>query len=182
MFHVEHTKPMRITWLVIVFGLLSLTACRQLDEHPELKDPIYADLRTKPDAFREKAKGQREKIADLKKDLAKMEPRDPNRKRTIKEIYDLERGLVFIDQEAEYYDVRAQQRLDYVRKAYLEAFNAGKDWPDPAEFEEYQKRKRLREAPRNWEARVPKLTRYLPSPTPSAKDKPKEEAKPAHGE
>ena len=144
---------MRITWVVIVFGLTLLTACRQPDANPELRDPIYADMFNKPDAYATKAKEQKEKIADLKKDLSKMEPRDPARKRTQKEIYDLERGLVAIEQEAKYYEIRLEQRRKYARKAYMEAFNAGKDWPEPAEFEEYQKRKRLRETPRSWEAR-----------------------------
>jgi hypothetical protein len=176
MFHVEHTKPMRITSLVIVCGLLILAGCKQADPNPELHDPIFIDLKAKPEAFKQKAEEQKKKIEELKKKVAGMTPRDPDQKRSKIQIYDMERALVNIEQTATYYDIRVQQRLEFDRKAYAEAFNAGKEWPDPAEFEEYQSVKKLRESPRDWDKHIPKLTKYLP-PSPDKKEKPKEAAK-----
>ncbi len=169
---------MRITWVVIFSGLLLLTSCKQPDKNPELKDPIYLELAGKGPALLGKAEEQKKKIGEMKEELAEMPPRDPNRKRTQKQIFDMERGLVFILQDAKYFEVRAVQRLNFARKEYLDAFNAGKEWPDPAEYAEYQKRKALKEGPRSWEAKVPRLTRHLP-PKPDEKAKPKEAPKPA---
>ncbi|HVK60828.1 MAG TPA: hypothetical protein VM432_04725 [Bdellovibrionales bacterium] len=91
----------------------------------------------------------------------------------------MERGLVFLRQEAEYYKVRAEQRLIFARREYLKAFNEGREWPDPAEYEEYQKMKKLREGSRRWEDRIPKLTRHQPKKDDPAQKK--AESKPAAG-
>lgn len=55
------------------------------------------------------------------------------------------------------------------RRAYLEAFAAGREWPDPAEYSDYLVNMRLHEVSLNWNARVPKLQDRLPAAKAPAK-------------
>lgn len=149
-------------------------------ENPELIDPIYSDLMSLSAAATAKAEAQKKKIAELEESMKGMADRDPDLKRTRHEKSNLERGLIQIEQDAEYFEIRAQQRRLYDKEAYLKAFRAEKPWPDPAEFEEYQEQKKLRAASRDWSERVPKLQGYN-KPDPNAKPAKKAEPKPEGG-
>lgn len=159
-----------LTTLCAVTICLLISGCKKPNPNPELLDPIYSDLMGTQTAFAAKVEAQKKKIADLSAEIAELPPADPSTKRTIREKYNLERGLVQLEQEALYYEVRAKQRLEYARKTYLAAFHKGETWPDPAEYEEYKARLKLKTAPRNWDERVPKTTRYSKQePTPPPK-------------
>lgn len=149
----------KLTILVLIVASC-LVSCRSKNPQPETLDPIYADLVATSAGLNSKAEAQRKKIEDLKMSLEKMPPRDPARKRTTKEMYDLERGLVQMEQQAKYFEIRAEQRKEYAKRAYDQAFDEGKDWPDPQELADYKEFQRVKHAPRNWEDRVPKMTRY----------------------
>lgn len=157
--------------ILLLFVAITVVSCRSRNPNPETLDPIYADLNSNATALRTKSDAQQKKIEELEATLEKMAPRDPARKRTSKEMYDLKRGLVQMEQQAKYFEVRAEQRKAYARKAYDRAFDEGRDWPDPKEFAEYKEFNRLKFAPRNWEERVPKTTRYnRQDPTPIPKE------------
>ncbi|RYZ70332.1 MAG: hypothetical protein EOP05_13465 [Proteobacteria bacterium] len=158
--------------------LSTLSGCKPKPiDNPEAIDPIYADLNALNAAATAKAEAQKKKIAELDEEVSKLSGRDPDLKRTLHEKGNLERGLKQIEQDALYFEVRATQRRQYDKEAYLKAFREGKPWPDPAEFKEYEEQKKLRAASRDWSERVPKLTGYN-KPDPNAKPAKKAEAKP----
>ncbi len=160
----------RLTILVFIV-MFCLAGCRSRNATPELLDPIFADLNASAAALNAKIEAQEKKIVDVELNLEKMASRDPARKRSIKEMYDLKRGLLQMKQQASYFEIRAGQRKAYARKAYDQAFDEGRDWPDPQEFVAYKEFQRVKHAPRNWEDRVPKTTRYNrqePTPPPKA--------------
>jgi hypothetical protein len=132
-----------------------MTSCKQADEHPENLDPIYADLNAQAAGLKGKAEAQKKQIEELKIKVGKYEPRDPEAKRTAHEMENLERGLLQIEQEAQYFEIRADKRRIYDKEAYLKAFRADEAWPPADEFKEYQKTKKLKHASRDWSKSVP---------------------------
>ena len=167
--------------LLLIATFLIVTGCKPKPiENPETIDPIYSDLNALSAAATAKAEAQKKKIAELEESLKGMTDRDPDLKRTRHEKSNLERGLIQIEQDAQYFEIRANQRRLYDKEAYLKAFREGKPWPDPSEFEDYQEQKRLRAANRDWSERVPKLKGYN-KPDPNAKPDKKAESKPEGG-
>lgn len=156
-----------------------LTSCKKPIEHPETLDPIYADLTAQAAGFRGKAEAQKKKIEGLRAKLEKYQPRDPEAKRTAHEKENLERGLLQIEQEAQYFEIRAEQRRIYDKESYMKAFKADLPWPPPAEFKEYEEAKKLRNASRDWSKSVPVDTSHN-KPAPEGKKK-KEEKKEGGG-
>ena len=170
----------KLTILLLIVASC-LVSCRSKNEQPWTLDPIYADLVATSAGLASKSEAQQKKIEDLKMNLEKMAPRDPARKRTTKEMYDLERGLVQMEQQAKYFEIRAEQRKEYAKKAYDQAFDEGKDWPDPQELADYKEFQKVKHAPRNWEDRVPKMTRYNHQEAVPAKEEKKEGGGEGHG-
>lgn len=146
-------------------------------DNPESLDPIYADLVATSAAATAKAEGQKKKITELEEEISKLSGRDPDLRRTMHEKSNLERGLKQIEQDILYFEVRATQRRQYDKEAYLKAFRDEKPWPDPDEFTKYQEQKKLKHASRDWSERVPKLTGYN-KPDPNAKPAKPAEKKP----
>ena len=144
-------------------------------EHPESVDPIYADLVNQSAGLHGKAESQKKKIADLDAQINKLEPRNPDLKRTMHEKENLQRGLLQIEQDSQYFEIRAEQRRLYDKAAYETAFKNDDPWPVPGEFSEYMESKKLRNGSRNWEDKVPKATQY--SKAAPEKKKKKEEKK-----
>ena len=179
MFYVEHSfaKLYRVISinLVILLCVVTLAGCKKAILNPETIDPIYADLLAQAAGIHSKAESQKKKIEELRVQIEKLSPRDPALKHTEHERENLERGLVQIEQDATYYEIRAEQRRLYDKQSYEKAFKADLDWPSPAEFSEYKESKRLRNSSRNWEDKVPKSTQYN-KPVPEKKKK-KEEKK-----
>jgi len=105
--------------------------------------------------FQGKAEAQKKKIEDLEAKIAKYEPRDPEAKRTEHEKENLERGLIQIEQEAKYFEIRAEQRRLYDKDSYMKAFKADLPWPPAEDFKVYEENKKLKTAPRDWDKTVP---------------------------
>jgi hypothetical protein len=167
--------------LTLSLGLiLGLLGCKEADPSPELRDPIYKDFEESIKVIEGAATSQEKKIAEAKTEYGKMGERDPFRKRQFAEIFRLERQLVDLRQQALYFRVRLEQRKAYARAEYTKAFNADKPWPDPKEWERYKISKDLIHASRNWEDRVPKLTRSFP-PAAAGEKEGKKESKAEEG-
>lgn len=140
-----------------VFTILSLSACSKEDPQPEIRDPIYNELAAKSKALDEEVKSLKEKLANLEIDLEKAEPNSISKKDVEKDLRKHKKMLQAAQQSLTYYKIRAERRKLVDKLTYKEAYAAGKEWPDPKEFEQYQTSLRLREANRNWSARVPRL-------------------------
>jgi len=81
-----------------------------------------------------------------------------------KKITDNSKKIIQYRQMTTYYRIRSQRRKVEGRRSYRIAFEKGQDWPNPKEYQSYLVNKRLREASRNWSARVPKMVdRYTSS-------------------
>jgi hypothetical protein len=146
-------------WIVLMLtGLLS--GCSRPNPTPELKDPIYLDLVKRGAVASAASELAKEELKTLKSDLETLPPRDSNRRKLQQDLTRKETHLMVADQEALYFEIRAQQRKDFARTEYLESFNAGKPWPVPEDFEAYKAQRRLQDAPREWQSRLKKSDRY----------------------
>lgn len=147
--------------LVVIFILTSfISGCSRPNPTPEKLDPIYLDLMSRSSVAKAAAETTKEEILQLREDLAALPARDPSRRKYQQDISKKETQLMVADQEALYFEIRAEQRREYARKAYLEAFNRGEKWPDPKDFEAYKLQRRLEDAPREWNSRLQKTERY----------------------
>lgn len=147
--------------LIAIFLLTSIiSGCSRPNPNPEKIDPIYQDLVGRSNLAKAAAETAKEDIKKLKEDLQMLPPRDPSRRKLQQDLSKKETHLLVADQEALYFEIRAEQRKEYARRAYLEAFNRGEKWPNPKDFETYKLQRNLEDAPREWNARLQKTDRY----------------------
>ncbi len=132
-----------------------LPGCKKAEEHPENIDPIYSDLAAQAAGIQSKVEGQKKKIEELRSKSSKLGPRDPEAKSAVRDIENLDRGLLLMQQDAQYFAIRAEQRRLYDKESYLKAFNAGQPWPIPGELQDYRELKKLRNTSRDWDKNVP---------------------------
>lgn len=143
--------------------MVLLAGCSKEDPNPQLRDPIFQDLEKRANEH-QKAKDEAEKqLLDLKTKLAKAEPNTLGKRDIEKDIRKNEHLALESSQWALYYKIRTERRRIVDKLAYGEALANKKPWPDPNEYSEYLVNRRLVEANRNWNARVPKLQSRLPS-------------------
>lgn len=142
-----------------------IVGCRSEDPNPELRDPIYQDLK-KEAAATEKAYEDAKKAKEAAY-LAMVEA--PARTIELKDAEkDYWKAVKLVDSLAtasKYLSIRAERRRIEARVSYQRAFIAKKEgeWPDKDEYSGYLTNRRLREAPLNWNKRVPKLQDRIPS-------------------
>lgn len=156
--------------------LLSL-GCNRPEPNPELKDPIYGDLKKRWEDEAKAAEEQTKKVEELEKQIEKLEPHTVELKTARRDLVKAQDLKRIHAQNQKFYEIRMQQRLHQDHMTYRKAFEKGELWPDPKEYQAFQVNQRLREAPLNWELRVPRMTeRYLdPRKLASTKkEKPKE--------
>jgi hypothetical protein len=168
--------------LVLIFVLTSfISGCSRPNPTPEKVDPIYLDLIGRSSVAKAAAETTKEEIIKLREDLAALPARDPSRRKLQQDLSKKETQMMVADQEALYFEIRAQQRMAYARKAYLEAFDRGEKWPDPKDFEAYKLQRRLEDAPREWNARLQKTERYNRKSEKELRDELDAKLKPAKG-
>ena len=138
-----------------------LFGCKKPIENPHLIDPIYKDLEARYKETEAAAEKEEGTLAELKGQTEELEPRDVKIRINTREIYAREKMLRSLKQQQLYYQIRMEQRKKFAQEDYKRAFDADKPWPDPQEFKDYVEVKKLQAANRNWDSRVPKLTRHL---------------------
>jgi hypothetical protein len=154
--------------------LVGASKCEKPEPNPEGRDPIYQDLAALQKSTEGDLATESKKLDDLDKEIGAMKTRDSAKLHAMGVRSSMEKRILQMKQMAQYYEIRATERKAYDEKDYLEAFNAERAWPDPATVAEYQARKKLRNASRNWEDHVPKSTRYMAKPTGDKKAEKKE--------
>lgn len=102
-----------------------------------------------------KLEAERQKIAIHEFLLLKGNQRDQIKAR---------RTLNALEQQLTYLRIRHNQRLEFVRRNSEEAFALGQELDTTSEWETAQKVRRLQSIQRDWDARVPKSTRYSRTP------------------
>lgn len=149
----------RVFKCLVILSILMLTlGCNRPDPNPELKDPIYKDLKSEYSKYQKYVEDEQKKLDEAMLEMEKIEPRSLDRRAKTMEIRSFKKNILEYTQKAEYFRIKMELRRVYGRKAYRIAFQKGEDWPDPSEFKAYETNKRLQEAPRNWSHRVPKST------------------------
>jgi hypothetical protein len=176
---------------ILCLLLIALTSlgCKREDPNPELRDPIYNDLLSERAMHTKMKEEIIKKIEVAEKELAKTRPRTMERKNAANDLEKLEHKLIKSNEMIEYYDIRAKLRYTDVRRSYKQAFLSGDEWPNPEEHKAYLVNKRLLNASRMWDDRVPK-SRMQQVDRPNAEkkedatgsEKSKESGKEAHAE
>ena len=159
----EHSTIRIKLFLCIVFALGSLTACKKELENPELLDPIYQDLLSEKKNLEKSLMDEQKNLADLLLASKTIKPRSIERKVSIKEIKKARGQVDSMQNILKYAEIRAERRRVESRRSYRIAFSKSQDWPNREEFEAYKTSKRLKSAPLNWNARVPKLHARSPN-------------------
>ena len=155
----EHFKAGKFRFLIKAWiGVICLSilwGCRSPEEHPENLDPIFSDFTAQSAGIQAKAEAQKKKIEELSAKLKKYGARDPDAKSTLREKENLERGVVLMEQDVQYFSIRADQRRLYDKESYMKAFSANQPWPPAEDAADYKESKKLRNASRDWEKTVP---------------------------
>lgn len=159
--------------------LFTLVGCKEPVPNPELRDPIYADLKAQLAATTTDLEAQKKTLADLKASLPKLDVLSIELRQARRQIAHASKRVSELEQMKMYYEIRMEQRKAFDERDYMRAFEKDLPWPDPDEFARYKEVKSLRTASRNWDDRVPKMTRNLKA-QPGA-SKPKQEKKAEHG-
>ncbi|MCB0390945.1 MAG: hypothetical protein KDD58_06635 [Bdellovibrionales bacterium] len=143
--------------LILLIVFLTLMGCKKELPNPENLDPIYKDLLSEKKQIEKLLKDEYSNLENLKLEKDKIKPRSLERKISIKEIRKSKEQIAELKQKLKYFEIRTERRRVEARKSYKIAFKNEKEWPDKKEYEIYLVNKRLRNAPMNWNYRVPKL-------------------------
>lgn len=139
--------------LILLILALFLGACEKMDPNPELRDPIFRDLKDQL-AMTEKMKQDEEKqLLEHQKNLKAVVPQTGQIKFAQKRIFDSQNKLTRYEQQIKYWKIRIIERKNHTRERYAQAFHKKEEWPVPTEFIQYQSEKRLREAKLSWDVK-----------------------------
>lgn len=152
----------KFTWFFILLVLFS-AGCTSHDPNPELKDPIYLDLKNIVGDLASDVAIHKATIDDETKNKDLAEPRSKDLALTRNRLREAEQRLKKAEQALNYYEIKVERRRLEARLAYEKAHQKGESWPDPAEFQAYQTNKELKSANQQWSARVPKLQERIES-------------------
>lgn len=161
---------------LFLFLFAGLSGCKKPIPDPEALDPIYRDLKGLADS---KKKEWEESIKAKEAALKALEKEKPNtlEKKLAQRDYDKANSKIAqLEQEAHYFEIRAQRRRVEDKVNYMEAFKNDKPWPPPDEYPAWLVNRKLAEAPRTWGTDLPKLYNNGAGPKKPAK-KPEGEAK-----
>jgi hypothetical protein len=165
----ESLEDMSVRHQLLFFTILILCAgCRKEEPNPENLDKIYSEL-GKIKAEKEGALASEKKAEEkAKKALEEAVPGTLDLKNAARDLSKAQTNIDRLEQEVRFADIRVRRRLAEDRYNYHLAFAAGKEaeWPSKEEFEAWETNSRLRSAPMNWSARVPKLFDRKPAAKP----------------
>lgn len=137
---------------LLLFIFSFLTACDKPDSSPELKDPVYQDLKQEESSKQKEIDAKLKEYADIEKNQINLLDNDPQKKLNRQELFRLQNEISKLTQMKEYYKVSAESRQIYARKQYLEYYKTGKasEWPPKDLKERYETQKKLSETPKRW--------------------------------
>lgn len=148
----------------LIFGL----GCSGKDPHPELRDPIYLDLRSMVGEYKKQVQDTQKQIEALGHDIKSAEPNTRELALFRKDYRKANVHLKFLTQKLKYYQIREERRKLEDRLHYSQALSQEREWPDPDEHRAYLANKKLRNAPSNWNQRVPKLKDRITASQPTS--------------
>lgn len=139
-----------VTWVVTALG------CSKPMDNPEIMDPIYNDLKKLADEYAKTVEDTKKQKAESYKKFLAMEANSLDKKLEMKNYNKLSKELKRAEDMAQYYKIRMERRKFEGRIAYLESYEKKEPWPKPEEYKAFQFHHKLRNAPRQWDTRVPK--------------------------
>lgn len=145
------------------------SGCSKQDPSPEHRDPIYSYFLGKISKATAEVEARSKELEEVEKQFRSSDPNTIERKDALRKIEKNRRMKSRAEQWREFYKIRAERRRVEGRRAYKLAFEEGKDWPDPKEFERFMASQRLSESSRNWSERVPKLQDRISAAWPNQK-------------
>ena len=105
------------TWnIVLVFFLLSVSACKQEDPNPELRDQIYQDIVAQEGDNQKTIADVEKKIDEAKKAVLDSKPQTGEVKRNTKKVFELENLRAKLKQQETFWKIRKFERLKIVRR------------------------------------------------------------------
>ncbi len=152
---------------LIALALVGFIGCEKPDPHPENRDPIYEDLGKQLKSVESDLKAAEKQLDEFKDAVNKVKPQTGQIKFAQKRVYDTEAQISKLRQKRDFNTLEIQTRLEYVRKQYLAAFTAKKQWPDPNEAAEYKAQQSLERASRSWNAKERIEAAKAPPPKPA---------------
>jgi hypothetical protein len=144
-------------WLVLLINAMLLLGCSKPDPNPELKDPIYKDIEANLKASSKLLVDTEKKLEVLLQESSGYGPRTKEKMVNLRDINKQKKIIENLKQSVAYLQIRLDRRKIQTHIDYSAAYSKKQAWPDPKEFENYKAVKKLKEAPRSWDARVPKL-------------------------
>ncbi len=137
-----------------IFISLFMVACDKPESTPELKDPIYLDLKTQESIFQKQIDDKLKEIEGLEQTMGELLDNDYQKKLTREEIFKTKNELAKLKQKKEFYRISKESRQIFARQQYLEYYKNKQKWPPEDIKEQYLQRKKLAEAPKAWQRGV----------------------------
>lgn len=131
---------------------LFLAGCEKPDSTPEIRDPIYQDMKSEESRVQKEIDGKIKELEGIKTSQLELPDSDYQKKLNRDEIFRLGNEITRLNQMKEYFRISAESRQIYARKQYLEYYKAGKaeSWPPAETKEQYETQKKLSQTPKSW--------------------------------
>lgn len=120
--------------------------CNKPEPNPEVRDQIYADYLVELDLAKKSLESEQKTLGEHETAYAAVVPQSGQIKYARKRIEESKARINRFEQQISYFELKIATRKKETRKRYLEAFYAGKPWPDSQELEEYKSVQKLRRA------------------------------------
>lgn len=161
--------------IFIYSSLILVSACNKPDPKPELRDPIYQQNVSDAQAAEKAVVDAEKELEDKIKAVESSEINTLDKKIARSELLTAKATYAKLKQKAEYLKLKVISRQREARESYLKAFRKHEEWPNPAEFAEYEANQRLKSVSLRWSDRIPS-SRDAP-----AKEEKKSESAPSSG-
>lgn len=160
------TTRLQLLFFIILL-LPALSGCRKEESNPETLDPIYSDLVKLQKKNEDDLESEKKKLAKALDDIDAAVPNTLDLQNAIRDRNHAQHAITQLEQKVLFSTIRAERRRVEDKYNYHLAFVANKDWPDKKEYEEYLTHRRLADAPRDWDAHLPKLFDRKPAAAPA---------------
>lgn len=125
--------------LFFAFILFFLSSCTQKISNPELTDEIYKDLIVELDIVNKSLESEEKNLIVLNNELEAAVPQTGQIKFSRKKVYDAEGRIDVLKQQKQFFQIKIEQRMQYVRLRYDESLRkGGRPWPDKSEIDMYK--------------------------------------------
>lgn len=166
---------------ILILQLCVLIGCEKPNPEPEKLDQVYEDLEKQAAAVGADIANYQSQLDEHLAALKKVEPQTGQIKYAQKRIYETSALIDRLKQKKRYWEIRAENRKERDKIAYLKAFREKKPWPPPEEWIEYKDSIKNENANLHWtyERRMNELGIPMPKKNTAAEG---EAEKPAEGE